>query len=236
MIAVPVESARDLLTRLFISKSLFRYDAETLAQRLIDADLRGQHFYGTAAALRLLEAIAAGDIDPRGRVLTLHETPAIAVLDGSRAAGPVAATRGMQVAIAKAKAVGVGTAVVGNSQTLGAASIFALLAAREGLIGFVTSSTGGATVAAAGSAQPAVGNHPVAWAVPLPDRHPFVVDFSCGQLSWSDVEEARKTGALLPEGAAVDANCQPTRDPRRPELSCPWADHADSGYRLSAPC
>jgi LDH2 family malate/lactate/ureidoglycolate dehydrogenase len=234
VIAVPVEAARDLLTRLFISKSLYRYDAETLAQRLIDADLRGQHFYGTASALRLLEAIAAGDIDPRGRPLTVHETPAIAVLDGSRAAGPIAATKGMQSAIAKAKLVGVGTAVVGNSQTLGAASIFALLAAKEGMIGFVTSSSGGATVAAAGSNQAAVGNHPLAWAIPIPGRPPFVVDFSCGALSWSDVEQAKRDGVSLPVGAALDEKAKPTCDPALARTLLPMS--GPRGFGLSFVC
>src|SRR5262245_2800311 len=66
---VPVDDVRDLLTRLFLSKSLFRFDAEAVAQRLIEADLRGLHDYGAAMALRILQALAAGDIDPRGRVL-----------------------------------------------------------------------------------------------------------------------------------------------------------------------
>ncbi|OAI53490.1 hypothetical protein AYO47_04765 [Planctomyces sp. SCGC AG-212-M04] len=234
MIAVPVESARDLLTRLFTSKSLFKYDAETLAQRLIDADLRGQHYYGVASAIRLLESIAAGDIDPRGRVMTCHETPAIAVLDGSRAAGPIAATKGMQAAIAKAKEVGVGTAVVGNSQTLGAASIYSLLAAKEGLIGFVTSSTGPATVAAAGSNQPAVGNHPLSWAIPIAGRSPFVIDFSCGTMSWSDVEQAKKSGEPLPEGAALDENAKPTSDADSARTLLPMG--GARGFGLSFVC
>jgi LDH2 family malate/lactate/ureidoglycolate dehydrogenase len=234
VIAVPVETARELLTRLFTSKSLFKYDAETLAQRLIEADLRGLHYYGVASALRLLESMAVGDVDPRGRVMTCHETPAIAVLDGSRAAGPIAATKGMQTAIAKAKEVGVGTAVVGNSQTLGAASIYALLAAKEGLIGFVTSSSGPATVAAAGSNQAAVGNHPISWAIPIPGRTPFVVDFSCGTTSWSDVEEARQSGATLPEGAALDENAEPTRDPAQAKTLLPMG--GPRGFGLSFVC
>jgi len=234
VIPVSIESARDLLLRLFASKSLYKYDAETLAQRLIDADLRGQHYYGVASATRLLEAIAAGDIDPRGRPMLVHETPAIAVFDGSRAAGPIAATKGMQTAIAKAKEVGVGTAVIGNSQTLGAASIFALLAAKEGLIGFVTSSTGGATVAAAGSAQPAVGNHPLSWAIPIPGRNPFVVDFSCGSMSWSDVDQAKARGESLPPGAALDENQNPTCDPASARTLLPMA--GPRGFGLSFVC
>jgi len=234
VIAVSIDSARDLLLRLFASKSLFKFDAETLTQRLIEADLRGQHYYGVASTLRLLDSIAAGDIDPRGRVMKVHETPAIAVLDGSRAAGPIAATKGMEAAIAKAKEVGVGTAVVGNSQTLGAAAIYALLAAKQGLIGFVTSSSGGATVAAAGSNQPAVGNHPMAWAIPVPERTPFVIDFSCGSMSWSDVEEAKRSGVALPPGAALDENSQPTCDPASAKTLLPMA--GPRGFGLSFVC
>lgn len=234
MIHIPVDEVRDLLLRLFVSKCLFRYDAETAADRLIEADLRGLHPYGAASTLKLLEAFAAGDIDPRGRVLTLHETAALAVLDGSRAVGAVAATKGMQTAIAKAKQVGVGTAVVGNSQTLGAASVYALLAAREGLIGFVTSSTGGATVAAEGTHAGAVGNHPMAWAVPLAARAPFVIDFSCGMTSWSDVEEAWQQGRQLPAGTALDDQGRPTTDPAQAKTLLPMA--GARGFGLSFVC
>jgi ureidoglycolate dehydrogenase (NAD+) len=234
VISVPVETVRDLLIRLLVSKCLFRYDAETVAQRLIDADLRGRHSYGAASALKLLEALSAGDIDPRGRVLGLHETPALAVFDGSRTAGALAATKGMQAAIAKAKAVGVGTAVVGNSQTLGAASVYALLAANEGLIGFVTSSTGGATVAAPGSCHAAVGNHPVSWAIPLPGRSPFVVDFSCGMTSWSDVEALRQSEGTLPADTALDEKGRPTQDPMEARTLLPMA--GPRGFNLSFVC
>jgi LDH2 family malate/lactate/ureidoglycolate dehydrogenase len=234
VIHIPVEDVRDLLIRLFVSKCLFRFDAETAAQRLIEADLRGLHSYGAASAVKLLDALAAGDIDPRGRVLTLHETPALTVLDGSRAVGAVAATKGMQTAIAKAKAVGVGTTVVGNSQTLGAASVYALLAAREGLIGFVTSSTGGASVSAAGTTHGAVGNHPITWAVPIAGNTPFVIDFSCGVTSWSDVEEARRRGQSLSEGTALDEQGRPTTDPAAAKTLLPMA--GPRGFGLSFVC
>lgn len=234
MIRIPVDEVRELLTRLFIAKCLFRYDAETAAQRLIDADLRGQHAYGAASALKAVEALDAGDIDPRGQVLTLQETAALAVLDGGRACGAVAATKGMQAAIAKAKVVGVGTAVVGNSQTLGTASIYAMLAAREGLIGFVTSSTGGASVTPEGSTQAAVGNHPMAWAVPIAGRSPFVIDFSCGMTSWSDVAELRRSDGTIAEGMALDAQGRPTTDPQAAKVLLPMA--GPRGFGLSFIC
>jgi len=234
VIPLPIDDARELLTRLLVSKCLFRFDAETVAQRLVEADLRGLHDYGVAMTPRLLEAMKAGDIDPRGRVLTMHETPALAVLDGSRAVGAVAATKGMQLAVAKARESGVGTVVVGNSQTLGAASVYALLAAQEGMIGFVTSSTGGATVAAPGGMQGAVGNSPIAWAVPLSGRSPFVVDFSCGATCWSDVERARESGTPLEPGLALDAEGRPTTDPHQAKTLLPMG--GPRGFGLSFVC
>ena len=92
--------------------------------------------------------IAFRDIDPRAQVLTVSETPAMAVLDGGRAIGHVAATKGMQLAIAKAREVGTGTVAVKNGQHFGAASVYALMAIEAGMIGYCTTSTAGATVAA----------------------------------------------------------------------------------------
>jgi ureidoglycolate dehydrogenase (NAD+) len=142
----------------------------------------------------------------------------------------------MQAAIAKAKEVGVGTAIVANSQSFGAASVFALLAAKEGLIGFVTSNSGPASVAAFGGWEPAVGNHPVAWAVPLPGRSPFMIDFSCGGTSWSDVHAAGDAGALLEPGIALDETGRPTVHPRQAAALLPMAGHRGFGmsFALSA--
>src|SRR5258705_13008533 len=81
-----------------------------------------------------------GDIDPRARTITLHDTPAAALLDGSTGIGHVAATRAMLLVMEKARAVGTGTVVVRNSRLCGDAGGIARLAAEAGLIGLVTNS------------------------------------------------------------------------------------------------
>jgi LDH2 family malate/lactate/ureidoglycolate dehydrogenase len=103
-----------------------------------------------------------GDIDPRARVITITETPAMAVLDGSTGMGHVAMTNGMLTAVEKADQSGTGTVIIRNSRPGGSLCGIARLAAGKGLIGLVMSSF---EQTACGGA----GNPGVAWAVPAPD-------------------------------------------------------------------
>lgn len=209
----PVDLLRDFIVRALVKKSVFQYDAQTVADRLLEADLRGIPAHGVHTLPALLAAINQGDVDPRGRVLVERETAAIAVLDGSRALGQVAATKGMQIALAKAREVGTGTVSIHHSQHLGAASVYALLAAQEGLIGFCTSASGGAVVTAPNSSQAAVPNAPFAWAVPSAEGPPIVVDFACGAISSGQIEVLSALGLPIPDGVALDADGQPTTEP-----------------------
>lgn len=204
-ISVPLEGLRNLLIALLTKFSVFEYDAKVAVERMLDADLRGIPQHGAMKVLELIQAMDAGDIDPRGRMLTVVDKPAFAVLDGSRALGMVAATRGMELAIKKARECGTGTVAVGNSQTLGAASAYALLATREGMLGCCITSTGGATVTAPGTHQGATGNHGIAWAVPAGDT-PLVIDLSNGSTSWGKVQLLKELGLPLPQGIAVTSS------------------------------
>lgn len=209
---VPVDALRQLTIDLLTAKKMFRFDAETSADRLIEADLRGIQSHGTRALPRYLKAMDDGEIDARAKVLTLHETAAIAVLDGGRAMGHVAATQAMQLAIRKAAEVGTGTVAVKNSQHFGAASVYSLMAVQAGMIGYCTTSTAGATVAAFGSRGPAVANNAFAWGVPTRQGAPFVLDMACGATSWGKVESFKLYGLPLPEGMALDGDGRPTTD------------------------
>jgi LDH2 family malate/lactate/ureidoglycolate dehydrogenase len=170
-----IADLKEVAIRLLVGRSVFQYDADTVVQRLIDADRFGYHDHGIASLPATLDCMVLGDVDPRARVLTVQETPAIAVLDGSRALGPVAMTKAVQVAVEKARAIGTGTVAVSNSQAIGVPSLYTRLAVAEGMIAFCTTSTGGATLPLCGCAQPSAANHPFSWAIPT--KHgPIVTD------------------------------------------------------------
>lgn len=203
---------RPVLEKLLVKSSMFQFDAEVAVSRILEADAYGVPSHGVALFCRLLDAIEVGDVDPRARVLTVTDTPALAVLDGSRALGMVAATKGAQLAIDKARESGLAAIIIGNSQTLGAAEVYVRLMAQEGLIGLCLSSTGTATVAAPGTRAGAVGNCAFAYAVPLGSQPPLVFDTACGEESWGKLQLLRRYNIPLPGDLLRDEQWQPTTD------------------------
>jgi LDH2 family malate/lactate/ureidoglycolate dehydrogenase len=149
-----------LITKLLQRKGMFAAEAEIVAERMIEADLDRRAEEGAGTLPQYLEAMDLGDIDPRARMITVSETPSIAVVDGSSGIGHVAATRAMQIAIEKGREIGTGTVVVKNSRPGGDLGGIARLAASAGLIGVVTTSFEDQ------SETPAA--HDLAWSLPGP--------------------------------------------------------------------
>lgn len=222
---------RDLMVKLYVHEGMYEVDAEVAADRQIEADLRGIHSHGSRATPRYLQAMGRGDIDPRGVTLVVRETAAMAVLDGGRNLGHVASTKAMLMAIEMARKVGTGTVAVRNSQHYGAASVYSLMAAREGMIGYCTTSTGPATVAAFGSRAPATANNAFAWAAPVRSGAPFCLDMACAVSSWGKVQSLGMYGESIPAGWALDAAGNPTTDSKAAKTLLPAA--GARGYGLA---
>jgi LDH2 family malate/lactate/ureidoglycolate dehydrogenase len=231
---VQAEPLKALLVALYVKKGMFRVEADIAASRQIEADLRGIQSHGSRATPRYLMAMDRGDIDPRGQTQVVTRTSAIAVIDGGRNLGHVASTKAMQMAIEMARGVGTGTVAVRNSQHFGAASVYALMAAEAGMIGYCTTSTGTATVAAYGSRQAATANNAFAWAAPVRSGAPFCLDMACAVSSWGKVHSLGLYGRKIPAGWALDAEGNPTDEPALTKTLLPAA--GPRGYGLAFMC
>jgi hypothetical protein len=168
-----VEVDRSLLQQLVVKllqrKGMFAAEAEIVADRMIDADLERHPRHGVGSLPEYLEAMDLGDIDPRARVITINETAAIAVLDGSTGMGHVATTKAMLMAVEKGLAVGIGSVVIRNSRPCGDLGCVARLAANRGLVGMVTTSFHDL-------ADIQTHENSVAWALPANGDAPPVVE------------------------------------------------------------
>lgn len=233
-IVVPADSVRRLIVTVLIRKGMFQAEADIAAERMVEADLRGIHSHGSRCLKKYIDAMDAGDIDPRAMSITAAETPAIAVIEASGGLGHVAATRGMELAIRKARDVGTGTVVIRKGQHFGAAAVYGLLAARQGMIGFCTTSTGRATVAAYGSREPGTANNAVCWAIPTGTGAPFVLDMAIAESSWGKIETAALYGQPIPAGWALDPSGTATTDPGSAETLLPMSGARGSGLGFVA--
>jgi LDH2 family malate/lactate/ureidoglycolate dehydrogenase len=123
---------------------------------------------------------------------------------------------------------------VHNSQHFGAASVYSLMAAEAGMIGYCTTSTGPATVAAYGSRQPGTANNAFAWAAPARSGAPFCLDMACAVSSWGKVHALGMYGRSIPSGWALDAAGNPTESPAAAKTLLPAA--GPRGYGLAFLC
>ena len=79
--------------------------------------------------------LKAGVINPQARPHVVPSTPSTALLDGDGGLGVIVASKGMEIAIAKARAVGSGFVAVTNSRHFGMSAHYPLMAVEHDMIG-----------------------------------------------------------------------------------------------------
>ncbi len=138
---VKLETLKAWIVKLLVKKGMFAAEAEIVALRLIESELLGRPAGGLRWLPRLLDAMDVGDIDPRARLVTLTDLPALLVIDGSTGVGQVVITRALELAVKKANAAGSATVVIKNSRPLGDPTACLATATSAGFVaGILTTS------------------------------------------------------------------------------------------------
>jgi ureidoglycolate dehydrogenase (NAD+) len=210
--------------------------AAMLAEPLVLADMMGVHTHGTKLLPGYLRKLLAGGYRPQAVPRVVREGPAWAVVDGEAALGQVGCTTAMRLAIAKAKQTGVATAAIRNTGHIGAAGFYALLAARQGCLGLVTSNDM-PSVAAPGSRGPVLGSNPLAWSAPRPGEDPLLFDIATAAVAGGKVYAALARGEPIPPDWLIGQDGLPTTDgslyPAKASLA-PMAGHKGYGFAILA--
>lgn len=211
---IDADHLRTFARAILVRAGLRDDDATVQAHVLVQADLRGVGSHGVLTLPRYVERLRSGVCTTQPTIRVVTETTISAVLDADHALGQLASVRGMEVAIAKARAQGIGLVGVTNSSHNGALAYYPMMALEYDLIGFCTTNAA-PNMAADGSRGPVIGNNPQAWAIPAGAERPLVLDFAASAAARSKIILAMKQGTTIPLGWAVDADGQPTDDPRR---------------------
>src|SRR5437660_841889 len=121
-------------TRIFEALGAPAGDAAWIATLLVRANLRGHDSHGVIRIPQYAEAVRKGTVDPKSPITVTAETPVMARLDGGRGFGQVVARRGMDMAIAKAKASGLASVALAPTVHVWRLSAYASIAATLGLV------------------------------------------------------------------------------------------------------
>ena len=211
-------------------------DAATTAEALTLADTMGVHTHGTKLLAGYIRKLQGGGYRAKGAPKILREGPGWAVVDGDSALGQVGSTFATDLAINKAKTVGIAYVGLKNTGHIGAAGYYAWRAARQGLFGMVVGNDI-PSVAAPGSRGAVLGSNPLAWAAPVPDADPILLDMATAAVAGGKVYAARQRGESIPPTWLIGPDGLPTTDgtlyPQQASLA-PMAGHKGYGLGLLA--
>jgi LDH2 family malate/lactate/ureidoglycolate dehydrogenase len=205
-------------------------EARIIADHVIDAALCGYEYSGLAKILNLPEHPRFAL--PRRKMSVLRETPVSTLFDGGNNVGMLALYHAADAAIAKAQRQGFAVIGVTNSWVSGRSAYYVERIARADLVVLHTASSSRA-VAPLGGLRPMLGTNPLAFG--LPAAHDVVVfDMGTSAFMHTDLMLRERRGETLPDGVAIDAAGQPTRDPTaaRQGALLPFGGHKGFGLAL----
>ncbi len=202
----------DFCRRAYVRAGVPEAEAETTADLLVKADLRGVETHGVMRLPIYITRLEKGYVRKQASFRVLKDTGAVAFVTADGSMGHLTAKRAMETAVQKAETHGIGWVSVKDGGHFGVAGLFALTAAEQGMAGWLCSNSA-PMMAPLGGKTRMIGNNPLAYAFPVEGRPPFVLDFSCSTVASGRLILARKKKEEIPIGWAVDKNGVPTTDP-----------------------
>jgi ureidoglycolate dehydrogenase (NAD+) len=221
---------------IFVAKGMSAADAETVAEVLTWANLRGVDSHGAVRIASYLDQIAKGEFDPKARPRLRPLLPATFVLDCARAAGPVCMMQAAAHAIEIADKFGVGVGLVSDTAHTGAIGRYAHWIAERGYAALVMVA-GPLFMAYHGAKVTSLATSPIAIGIPGPeDGDPLVLDMATSVTAAGRIRQAAAAGKPIPEGAAIDAEGNPTTDAAKAATLLPLGGPKGSGLSLLFEC
>jgi LDH2 family malate/lactate/ureidoglycolate dehydrogenase len=222
------------VAKIFQAEGLSEEHAQTVAQVLVWAELRGMDTHGVLRVPNYVRFIRAGDLNARPAMTSRIETAACVLLEADRAAGPVAMQEAMQLAMDKARQAGAGVCFVRGTTHTGALGYYTHRAVEAGMAAIAFSSST-ANMAYHGARAAGVSTAPLALAVPG-EEGPIALDMASSIISMGKLRRAKRTGESLPPGAVLDANGVETTDPQAAAIPLPLGGAKGSGLALLIEC
>ena len=209
-------------------------DAAAIAETLVLTDMRGIHSHGVIRSARYIDCINAGGIKPAAELQILNDSPCAVRTSAAGGLGIPAAGKAVELSMARARQHGVAVVTVNHSDHYGAAGIYAMRCADNGLVGFSMSNTC-PLVAPSGGAKASIGNNPFSYAAPGGKYRAILFDICMSVVASGKLIIAAAEGKKIPKDWILDANGKPTDDPNEiwhDAIMLPFAAHKGYGFAV----
>ncbi|MBU6239762.1 MAG: Ldh family oxidoreductase [Planctomycetes bacterium] len=233
---ISFDDLKERVVAMLLACGLDSVPADDTADALVTTDAMGVFTHGVKLLAGYVKKLQAGGYSAQARPTIEREGPAWAIIDGHSALGQVGGVYAVRHAIEKARRFGIAYVGLKNVGHIGAAGYYAGLAARQGFIAMVTGNDI-PSVAVPGSRRAVLGSNPLAYAIPVMNGDPILLDIATAAVAGGKVYAALRRGETIPSTWLIGADGLPTTDgslyPHSAALA-PMAGH--KGYGLGLWC
>ena len=204
--------ARDLAARVLVSCGTSAENARSVASAMVAAELIGQAGHGLRRLPTYAAQAASGKVDGHAKPRLAQSRSAVAVIDAANGFAYPALDLAVEALPALARKAGVASACIRRSHHAGALGLVVERLAEANCCALAFANTP-AAIPPWGSSTPLFGTNPIAFAMPVAEQLPVVVDLSLSKAARGKVMAARQRGESIPEGWALDRQGRATTDP-----------------------
>lgn len=200
-----------LAARALIACGTSPANAASVAAALVAAEIDGQSGHGMARIPSYAAQVKNGKIAGHATPSISRPRAATLAIDAQAGFAYPALDLAVEAIAGLTGETGVAAAGIRASHHIGQASRTAERLAQRGFVALILSNTPRA-MAFHGGSRPMIGTNPLAFAAPMPQRAPLVIDLSLSLVARSKIVAAQKARHKIPPDWATDADGRPTED------------------------
>jgi (2R)-3-sulfolactate dehydrogenase (NADP+) len=206
-----IAEAEALVEGALLRSNTSRENAAIVARALVAAESEGLKGHGLSRVPSYAAQAKVGKIVGHARPKVEHVTPAMIRVDAGFGFAFPAILAAEDALADAAPMMGIAAAAIRRSHHCGVAGHPVERLAEKGLVAMLFANTP-AAMAPWGGKRAVFGTNPIAFACPLPDQQPIVVDLSLSKVARGNILAAKQKGQPIPDGWALDADGKPTTD------------------------
>ncbi len=211
MSVLPLAEAEALARAVLERAGASATQAAPTARALVAAEASGQAGHGLRRLAAYAAQVRSDKVDGRAEPAADRTRSALLRIDAGNGFAYPALDLALDLLPGLVAETGVASAGIHRSHHAGVLGLTVERIAEAGLVALMMANSPGA-MAPWGGRRALFGTNPIAFAAPLPDGPPLVVDLSLSRVARGKVMAARQRGEPVPEGWALDADGRPTTD------------------------
>lgn len=188
--------------------------ASATATALVAAEASGLPSHGLSRVTMYVAHLKAGRVLGDAVPMIQNQRASAVLIDAGNGFAFPACRLAIDEAIARASQTGIAIAAITNSHHFGMASYHLDAVAKAGMVGIACGNSP-AAMPAAGGKRPIFGTNPIAAIFPRAGKNALSIDLSLSEVARGKLMVAAKKGESIPLGWALDAEGNPTTDPKK---------------------